>query len=48
MRQALEELRKTGTDTRYLKETPGIEETRKWYAELGTKELKELEAKLAK
>ncbi len=45
MRQILEELKKTGTDTRYLKETPGIDETRKWYSELGNKELKELEAK---
>jgi 2-methylisocitrate lyase-like PEP mutase family enzyme len=48
IRQALEELRKTGTDSRYMKETPGIDETRQWYADLGTKELKELEAKLAK
>jgi len=45
MRQILEELKKTGTDIRYLKETPGIDETRKWYSELGNKELKELEAK---
>jgi len=45
MRQILEELKKTGTDIRYLKETPGIDETRKWYSELGNKELKELEGK---
>jgi len=45
MRQILEELRNTGTDQRYLKETPGIEETRQWYANMGNKELKELEAK---
>jgi 2-methylisocitrate lyase-like PEP mutase family enzyme len=45
MRQILEELTNTGTDQRYLKETPGIEETRKWYSEMGNKELKELEAK---
>ncbi|HEX9662423.1 MAG TPA: isocitrate lyase/PEP mutase family protein [Candidatus Binatia bacterium] len=45
MRQILEELRNSGTDQRYLKETPGIEDTRKWYANLGNEELKELEAK---
>jgi 2-methylisocitrate lyase-like PEP mutase family enzyme len=45
MRQCLEELKKSGTEARYLKETPGIEDTRKWYAGLGNKELKELEAK---
>ena len=45
MRQCLEELKRSGTETRYFKETPGIEETRKWYSELGNKELKELEAK---
>ena len=45
MRQVLEELRQSGTEARYFKETPGIEETRKWYSELGNKELKELEAK---
>jgi 2-methylisocitrate lyase-like PEP mutase family enzyme len=45
MRRLLEELKREGTDTRYFKETPGIEETRKWYSELGNKELKELEAK---
>ncbi len=45
MRQILEELKNTGSDQRYLKETPGIEETRKWYSEMGNKELKELEAK---
>ena len=45
MRQCLEELKRSGTEARYFKETPGIEETRKWYAEIGNKELKELEAK---
>jgi 2-methylisocitrate lyase-like PEP mutase family enzyme len=45
MRQCLEELKRSGTEARYFKETPGIEETRKWYADLGNKELKELEAK---
>ena len=45
MRQCLEELKKSGTETRYFKETPGIDETRKWYSDLGNKELKELEAK---
>jgi 2-methylisocitrate lyase-like PEP mutase family enzyme len=45
MRQLLEELKQNGTDSRYFKETPGIEETRKWYGELDNKELKELEAK---
>jgi 2-methylisocitrate lyase-like PEP mutase family enzyme len=45
MRQVLEELKRSGTETRYFKETPGIDETRKWYSELGNKELKELEAK---
>ena len=45
MRQCLEELKRNGTEARYFKETAGIEETRKWYAELGNKELKELEAK---
>jgi 2-methylisocitrate lyase-like PEP mutase family enzyme len=45
MRQCLEELRQSGTEARYFKETPGIEDTRKWYAGLGNKELKELEAK---
>ena len=45
MRQCLEELKRSGTEARYFKETAGIEETRKWYAELGNKELKELEAK---
>jgi 2,3-dimethylmalate lyase len=45
MRQILEELKNTGTDQRYLKETPGIEETRQWYSSMGNKELKELEAK---
>jgi 2-methylisocitrate lyase-like PEP mutase family enzyme len=45
MRRLLEELKRNGTDTGYFKETPGIEETRQWYGELGNKELKELEAK---
>jgi 2-methylisocitrate lyase-like PEP mutase family enzyme len=45
MRQCLEELKRSGTETRYFKETPGIDETRKWYSELGNKELKELETK---
>jgi 2,3-dimethylmalate lyase len=45
MRQILEELKNTGTDQRYFKETPGIEETRQWYSSMGNKELKELEAK---
>jgi 2-methylisocitrate lyase-like PEP mutase family enzyme len=45
MRQCLEELKKNGTEARYFKETPGIDETRKWYSELGNKELKEIEAK---
>ena len=45
MRQCLEELKRSGTEAGYFKETPGIEETRKWYADLGNKELKELEAK---
>lgn len=45
MRQCLEELRRSGTEARYFKDTPGIEETRKWYGEMGNRELKELEAK---
>ena len=45
MRQCLEELRTNGTEARYFKETPGIEDTRKWYSNLGNKELKEMEAK---
>src|ERR1051325_6588237 len=45
MRQCLEELKRNGTETGYFKETPGIEDTRKWYSDLGNKELKELEAK---
>ena len=45
MRQCLEELKRNGTETGYFKATPGIDETRKWYADLGNKELKELEAK---
>ncbi|MGH7816325.1 MAG: hypothetical protein ACREOR_02960, partial [Candidatus Binatia bacterium] len=45
MRQCLEELRKSGTEAAYFKSTPGIEDTRKWYAGLGNAELKELEKK---
>lgn len=45
MRQCLEELRKNGTEAGYFKNTPGIEDTRKWYAGMGNKELKELETK---
>jgi 2-methylisocitrate lyase-like PEP mutase family enzyme len=45
MRQCLEELRKSGTEAAYFKNTPGIEDTRKWYAGLGNAELKELEKK---
>jgi 2-methylisocitrate lyase-like PEP mutase family enzyme len=45
MRQCLEELRKSGTEAGYFKNTPGIEDTRKWYAGLGNAELKELEKK---
>ena len=45
MRQCLEELKKSGTEAVYFKQTPGIEDTRKWYTNLGNDELKELEAK---
>jgi 2-methylisocitrate lyase-like PEP mutase family enzyme len=45
MRQCLEELKKNGTEAAYFKQTPGIEDTRKWYANLGNAELKELEKK---
>ena len=45
MRQCLEELRKSGTEAAYFKQTPGIEDTRKWYANLGNAELKDLEKK---
>ena len=45
MRQCLEELKKNGTEAGYFKNTPGIEDTRKWYANLGNAELKELEKK---
>jgi 2,3-dimethylmalate lyase len=45
MRQCLEELRKNGTEAGYFKATPGIEETRKWYANMGNEELKALEKK---
>jgi 2-methylisocitrate lyase-like PEP mutase family enzyme len=45
MRQCLEELKANGTEARYFKETPGIEDTRKWYANLGNAELKEMEKK---
>ncbi len=45
MRQCLEELKRSGTEARHFKDTPGIDDTRKWYSNLGNKELKELEAK---
>ena len=45
MRQCLEELKKSGTEAAYFKQTPGIEDTRKWYANMGNAELKELEKK---
>jgi 2-methylisocitrate lyase-like PEP mutase family enzyme len=45
MRQCLEELQKNGTEAAYFKQTPGIEETRKWYANMGNEELKALEKK---
>jgi 2-methylisocitrate lyase-like PEP mutase family enzyme len=45
MRQCLEELRNSGTEAAYFKNTPGIEETRKWYTNLGNEELKALEKK---
>jgi len=45
MRQCLEELKRSGTEARYFKDTAGIEDTRKWYTGLGNKALKELEAK---
>jgi 2,3-dimethylmalate lyase len=45
MRQCLEELKTNGTELRYFNNTSGIDETRKWYSELGNKELKEVEAK---
>ena len=45
MRQCLEELRMSGTEAAYFKQTPGIEDTRKWYANLGNDELKALEKK---
>jgi hypothetical protein len=45
MRQCLEELKKSGSEAGYFKSTPGIEDTRKWYANLGNAELKELEKK---
>jgi len=45
MRQCLEELKKSGTEAAYFKQTPGIEDTRKWYANLGNEELKALEKK---
>jgi len=43
MRQCLEELVKNGTEAGYFKNTPGIDDTRKWYANMGNAELKELE-----
>ncbi len=45
MRQCLEELKKNGTEAGYFKNTPGIEDTRKWYANMGNEELKALEKK---
>jgi 2-methylisocitrate lyase-like PEP mutase family enzyme len=45
MRQCLEELKKSGTEAAYFKQTAGIEDTRKWYANLGNEELKALEKK---
>jgi 2-methylisocitrate lyase-like PEP mutase family enzyme len=45
MRQCLEELKRSGTEAAYFKNTPGIEDTRKWYAGLGNEELKALEKK---
>lgn len=45
MRQCLEELKRSGTEARYFTETPGIDDTRKWYTNLGNQELKDLEAK---
>ena len=45
MRQCLEELKNNGTEASYFKNTPGIEDTRKWYTGLGNTELKELEKK---
>lgn len=45
MRQCLEELKKSGTEAAYFKNTPGIEDTRKWYANMGNEELKALEKK---
>ena len=35
MRQCLEELKRNGTEAAYFKQTPGIEDTREWYANLG-------------
>jgi 2-methylisocitrate lyase-like PEP mutase family enzyme len=45
MRQCLEELKRSGTEAAYFKNTPGIEDTRKWYANMGNEELKALEKK---
>ena len=45
MRQCLEELKKSGTEAAHFKQTPGIEDTRKWYANMGNAELKEMEKK---
>ena len=45
MRQCLEELKKSGTEAAYFKQTPGIEDTRKWYANMGNDDLKALEKK---
>lgn len=45
MRQCLEELKKNGTEAGHFKNTPGIEDTRKWYTSLGNEELKAFERK---
>lgn len=45
MRQCLEELKRSGTEAAYFKNTAGIEDTRKWYANMGNEELKALEKK---
>lgn len=45
MRQCLEELVKNGSEAAYFKNTPGIDDTRKWYANMGNAELKEMEKK---
>lgn len=45
MRQCLEELKKNGSEAGHFKNTPGIEDTRKWYTSLGNEELKAFERK---